>query len=151
MYYREFGIPARIARCYEVKDLENQIKKYNGKKNCYTSVYVFDDMKEKDSKKTNYESAMLNTIWFDFDDKDNVELCLKDVRKFIKKFCEPLDIIPRIYLTGGKGFQMNIDFDTHHPTHRLTFYLVFQFTGTGKISIYRDASEFQFTCTISVR
>ena len=110
MYYREFGIPARIARCYEVKDLENQIKKYNGKKNCYTSVYVFDDMKEKDSKKTNYESAMLNTIWFDFDDKKDVDKCLKDVRKFIRRFCNPLKITPRIYLTGGKGFQMNIDF-----------------------------------------
>jgi len=112
MYFREFGIPARIARCYEVKDLEAQIKKYNGKKNCYTSVYVFDDEKDKDSGKTNYETAMLNTIWFDFDHNKDVEKCLKDVRKFIRRFCNPLKITPRIYLTGGKGFQMNIDFLT---------------------------------------
>ena len=112
MYYREFGIPARIARCYGIDQLKEHIERYNGKKNCYTSVYVFNDREEVTEGKTNYESAALNTVWFDFDDKDNVELCLKDVRKFIKKFCDPLNIIPRIYLTGGKGFQMNIDFDT---------------------------------------
>lgn len=36
-----------------------------------------------------------------------------DVRKFIRRFCKPLGITPRIYLTGGKGFQMNIDFWTY--------------------------------------
>tara|TARA_Y100001951_G_scaffold102499_1_gene109276 strand:+ start:264 stop:1331 length:1068 start_codon:yes stop_codon:yes gene_type:complete len=111
MYYREFGIPARIAKCYDVEELEKQVAKYNGKKNCYASVYVFGD--EKPNGKTDYESAMLNTIWFDFDDIKNVEKCLKDVRKFIRRFCNPLKITPRIYLTGGKGFQMNIDF--HSP------------------------------------
>ena len=109
MYYREFGIPARIARCFDVEQLEEQVKQYNGKKNCYTSVYVFED---DGGTKTNYESAMLNTIWFDFDDNKDVNKCLKDVRKFIRRFCKPLKITPRIYLTGGKGFQMNIDFIT---------------------------------------
>ena len=109
MYYREFGIPARIARCFDVEQLEKQVKQYNGKKNCYTSVYVFED---DGGTKTNYESAMLNTIWFDFDDNKDVNKCLKDVRKFIRRFCKPLKITPRIYLTGGKGFQMNIDFVT---------------------------------------
>ena len=63
--------------------------------------------------KTNYESALINTIWFDFDDNKDVNKCLKDIKKFIRRFCKPLKIIPRIYLTGGKGFQMNIDF--HSP------------------------------------
>ena len=113
MYYREFGIPARIARCYSVADIEKQVKKYNGKKNCYASVYVFDDSKDKPDGRANYDSAMVDTIWFDFDHKKDVEKCLKDVRKFIRRFCKPKKIIPRIYLTGGKGFQMNIDF--HSP------------------------------------
>jgi len=113
MYYREFGIPARIAKCYSVEELEKQVAKYNGKKNCYTSVYVFNDTAERELGKTNYESALLNTIWFDFDDKKEVDKCLKDIRKFIRRFCNPLKITPRIYLTGGKGFQMNIDF--HSP------------------------------------
>ena len=110
MYYREFGIPARIDRCYTVEELEANIEKYNGKKNCYASVYVFDDEAEIIEGKTNYESALINTIWFDFDHNKDVDKCLKDVRKFIRRFCNPLKITPRIYLTGGKGFQMNIDF-----------------------------------------
>jgi len=113
MYFREFGIPARIARCYNVDQLEEKIAEFNGKKNCYTSVYVFDDTTDRIEGKTNYDSAALNTIWFDFDDIKDVNKCLKDVRKFIRRFCNPLKITPRMYLTGGKGFQMNIDF--HSP------------------------------------
>ena len=74
-------------------------------------MYVFSE--EKDDGKTNYESAVLNTIWFDFDHNKDVKKCLMDVRKFIRRFCKPLGITPRIYLTGGKGFQMNIDFWTY--------------------------------------
>ena len=66
MYYREFGIPARIARCYSAEDIEKLMEEYNGKKSCYTSVYVFDDMKDVDGK-PNYDSAILNGILFDFD------------------------------------------------------------------------------------
>ena len=113
MYFREFGIPARIARCYNVEQLEEKIAEFNGKKNCYTSVYVFDDTVDPTEGKTNYDSAVLNTLWFDFDDNKDVNKCLKDVRKFIRQFCNPLKITPRIYLTGGKGFQMNIDFYSH--------------------------------------
>ena len=108
MYYREFGIPARIAKCKTVEDIEAEVKKHSGKKNCYSSVYVFAE--EKEDGKSNYESAILNTIWFDFDHKRDINKCLKDVRKFYKRYCKPNNIQPRIYLTGGKGFQMNIDF-----------------------------------------
>ena len=101
--YREFGIPARIAKPKTREELEGLIEKYNGKKSCYTSVYAFDDDK-------GYESAYINTIWFDFDHKRDIDKCLKDVRKFYKRYCNPNNITPRKYLTGGKGFQMNIDF-----------------------------------------
>ena len=101
--YREFGIPARIAKPKTREELEAYIEEYNGKKSCYTSVYAFDDGK-------GYESAYINTIWFDFDHKRDIDKCLKDVRKFYKRYCKPNNITPRIYLTGGKGFQMNIDF-----------------------------------------
>jgi len=101
--YREFGIPARIEKPKTREELEELIDKYNGQKSCYTSVYAFDDNK-------GYESAYINTIWFDFDHKRDIDKCLKDVRKFYKRYCKPNNITPRIYLTGGKGFQMNIDF-----------------------------------------
>jgi hypothetical protein len=109
MYYREFGIPARIARCFSVEEAEEQKIQYDGKKNCYVSVYTFDDLYEQKGK-TEYTSAVLNTIWFDFDDNKNIENCLRDVRKFYRKYCKPNNIEPRIYFTGGRGFQMNIDF-----------------------------------------
>ena len=112
MYYREFGIPARIGKAKTTEEIEGYVSKWNGKKNCYASVYVFDSNKDIDGK-TNYDSAVINTIWFDFDDEKDVNKCLKDVRKFIRKYCNPNKITPRIYLTGGKGFQMNIDF--HSP------------------------------------
>jgi len=101
--YRDFGIPARIAKPKTKEELEALIEEWNGKKSCYTSVYAFDDDK-------GYESAYINTIWFDFDHKRDINKCLKDVRKFYKRYCKPNNITPRIYLTGGKGFQMNIDF-----------------------------------------
>jgi hypothetical protein len=112
MYFREFGTPARIGRCNSKEDIEELVDKYNGKRNCYASVYVFDDLRDIEGK-TDYDSAILDTIWFDFDDNKDVNKCLRDVRKFIKKYCKPRNITPRIYLTGGKGFQMNIDF--HSP------------------------------------
>jgi hypothetical protein len=101
--YREFGIPARIEKPESREELEELIGVYNGKKSCYTSVYAFDDGK-------GYESAYINNIWFDFDHKKDIDKCLKDIRKFYKRYCKPNNITPRIYLTGGKGFQMNIDF-----------------------------------------
>ena len=110
MYFREFGIPARIARCYSKDDIGESIEKYNGKKNCYTSVYVFDDLMDKGGKKTDYSSAVINTLWFDFDHNTKVIECLKDVRKLYKKYCKERKIVPRIYFTGGRGFQINIDF-----------------------------------------
>jgi len=101
--YREFGIPARIEKPESREELEELIEVYNGKKSCYTSVYAFDNGK-------GYESAYINTIWFDFDHKKDIDKCLKDIRKFYKRYCKPNNITPRIYLTGGKGFQLNIDF-----------------------------------------
>ena len=62
MYYREFGIPARIARCFSVEEAEEQKKLYDGKKNCYVSVYTFDDLFEKNGK-TEYTSAV-NLFYF---------------------------------------------------------------------------------------
>ena len=108
MYFREFGNPARVARCFSKEDIEKQVAKHNGKKNCYASVYVFDSLSDIDGK-TDYDSAIIDTLWFDFDDKKDIKKCLTDVRKLIKKYCKPNNITPRVYLTGGKGYQVNID------------------------------------------
>jgi len=108
--FREFGIPARIKRCYSVDELLSSLDEFNGKRNCYVSVYTFT---ETEGTKVNYDSAVINTIWFDFDHNKDVNKCLKDVRKLYNRFCKPRNLEPRIYYTGGRGFQLNIDFP--HP------------------------------------
>jgi len=105
--FREFGIPARIRKCYSTEDILSSLDEFNGKRNCYISVYAFSEM---EGSKTNYESAIINTIWFDFDHNKDVSKCLKDVRKLYNRFCKPRNLLPRIYYTGGRGFQVNIDF-----------------------------------------
>ena len=102
MYFREFGIPARIAKCSSVEELEAQIKTYSGKKNCYSSVYVFGA--EKDNGKTDYESAVINTIWFDFDDNKKIENCLRDVRKFYRKYAKMILIQKSLTIVLGISF-----------------------------------------------
>jgi len=106
--FREFGIPARIAKCETVEGLNEQKEKFNGKRNCYVSVYSFTE--EYPNGKTNYDSAIINTVWFDFDHNKDVSKCLKDVRKLYNRYCRPWGLVPRIYYTGGRGFQLNIDF-----------------------------------------
>jgi len=103
MYFREFGIPARIARCYNVEQLEEKIAEFNGKKNCYTSVYVFDDTVDRSEGKTNYDSAVLNTLWFDFDDNKNVSKCLKDVSSHVDLSEDLKRDMLRNYLTHLKS------------------------------------------------
>ena len=105
--FREFGIPQRIAKCYSVDDIIKLSEKHSGTNNCYVSVYAFTQLK---GNKTVYDSAVINTIWFDFDHNKDVNKCLKDVRKLYNRYCKPNDLVPRIYYTGGRGFQLNIDF-----------------------------------------
>jgi len=105
--FREFGIPARIEKVTDIDRLAELRTEHSGSNNCYVSVYAFRD--EKGSK-TDYNSAVVSTIWFDFDENKDVSRCLKDVRKLYNRFCVPRNIIPRIFYTGGRGFQLNIDF-----------------------------------------
>ena len=97
--FREFGIPARIRRCETVLDLLASLDEFNGKRNCYVSVYTFTGI---EGKKVNYDSAVINTIWVDFDHNKDVNKCLKDVKKLYNRFCKPRVLEPRIYYTGGR-------------------------------------------------
>ena len=76
--FREFGIPQRIAKCYSVEDILELANKHSGNNNCYVSVYAFTQI---NNNKTVYDSAVINTVWFDFDHDKDVTKCLKDVRK----------------------------------------------------------------------
>jgi len=115
--FREFGTPARIATFETKEEGEDLVFKHIGETNCYVSVYAFRNTTE--IGKTEYDSAVIETIWFDFDDDNNVTNCLEDVRKLYTDYCLPHNLIPRIYYTGGRGFQLNIDFDELPLPNRL--------------------------------
>ena len=105
--FREFGIPARIEKVQTIERLEKLRKKHTNVNNCYVSVYAFNEGKDG---KTVYDSAVITTLWFDFDHNTDISKCLKDVRKLYNRYCKPNNLTPRIYYTGGRGFQLNIDF-----------------------------------------
>jgi len=105
--FREFGIPARIERVETTQRLEELREKHANVNNCYVSVYAFN---EGIDTKTVYDSAVITTLWFDFDHNTDISKCLKDVRKLYRRYCMPRNIVPRIFFTGGRGFQLNIDF-----------------------------------------
>ena len=107
--FREFGIPARIEKVETTERLEELRSKHRNVNNCYVSVYAFNGGLEG---KTNYDSAVISTLWFDFDHNTDTNKCLKDVRKLYNRYCLPRNIQPRIFFTGGRGFQLNIDFPT---------------------------------------
>ena len=81
--FREFGIPQRIAKCYSVEDILHLSSHHSGTNNCYVSVYAFTGL---DNGKTIYDSAVINTVWFDFDHDKDVTKCLKDVRKLYNRY-----------------------------------------------------------------
>lgn len=61
--YREIGIPYTIGKVETPEQVKEFIDKYNGKKNCYISLYTY-----KDEAK---DSAILHTILLDFEPKCN--------------------------------------------------------------------------------
>ena len=91
----------------QLERLEELRKKHTNVNNCYVSVYAFN---EGIDTKTVYDSAVITTLWFDFDHNTDISKCLKDVRKLYNRYCMPRNVKPRIFFTGGRGFQLNIDF-----------------------------------------
>ncbi len=63
---REVGLPRQLV--YNNNDYLSFINRNNGKKNAiYTTVYSFKDINEK---RPNYDSAIIDKLFFDFDDKE---------------------------------------------------------------------------------
>lgn len=88
---------------YNASDLIKQVKYYQSKDTpCYITVYPFDELKPQD-----YTTARINTLFFDFDSEEKIELALEDALKFKTYYIES-----RVYFSGGKGFACYLDFPT---------------------------------------
>jgi hypothetical protein len=101
---RDFGIPERfiINNKDEYLDI---IQEYNGRRNCYVSVYRYRDIKD-------YNSAIIDTVYIDMDDENtppSIWNVYRETKRLVLCLMES-NIIPRIYFSGNKGFAVYIDF-----------------------------------------
>jgi len=91
---REVGSPRKTV--YSKKELLDYINLYNGRKNAiYSSIYYFDTVTI--TNRPDYETAVIDCLYFDFDDKD----C--DAYNEVKKlhlFCKDKNIKHKINMSG---------------------------------------------------
>jgi len=72
----------------------------------YVSVYAFKQW--HDSSEIRKQSAIVNTLFLDFD-HDDLKVAFKNARKLVLYLLER-NVIPRVYFSGAKGFHVFIDF-----------------------------------------
>jgi|GEM_PF-5590620 len=111
-YPRGFANPYRCDRNRQyfiinsMKDLTRFIAQ-NDFKNCYVTVYSFtqynQDVRDKNT-------AVIDTIPFDFDDEEQPHNALLDTRKFIN-WTTKFDIDARYQYSGNKGYHAFIDIE----------------------------------------
>jgi len=106
-YPREFGNPERFKQkvsdyVWNYTDLLRYVHKYNGLKNCYVSVYSFQNPQD-------YNTALFDTIYIDLDDEEHPEKAIEEGLKLIGALYDQ-DIIPRFYFSGKKGIAIYLDF-----------------------------------------
>jgi len=95
---REIASPKRFV-VYSLEEFLFYVNTYNGKKDLYTSIYSF---RRVENGKLNYNSAVIDKIFFDFDGEDSY----KGVKKFAK-FLHDDGIKFAIHFSGG-GFHIFI-------------------------------------------
>lgn len=111
------------------------------KKNLFVSVY----------SDPSCQMWKFDKIYLDFDSPD-IETALKDVRK-VCRYLNDMDVFPRTYFTGGKGFALYVDFDpmTLYPddfrllVHSLTEKLSLNTLDLAVVGDKRRVSRLPFT------
>jgi len=104
---REFGVPWRLKEkvsdyVWNYADLLRYAHRFNGEKNCYVSVYSFQDPRD-------YNTALFDTVYIDLDDKEHPEKAIDEGFKLIGVLHDR-DIYPRAYFSGMKGIAIYLDF-----------------------------------------
>jgi len=86
---------------------------------CYCSVFSFTDQPE-DGRRWDRTTAVVDTIYLDFDHKENPSVALKETKKFVE-WCFKVGATPRVYFSGAKGFNIYLDFPPirQYPTDTL--------------------------------
>lgn len=96
--------------------------KSNNYRSCYATVYAF---RQYDQQNRDKSTAIIDTIPYDFDDKDNPENALADLNKLLG-WASRHDIQPRVHYSGSKGFHVFIDIEPvelKHPAETLKMFV----------------------------
>ena len=81
---------------YNLDEFIKDINLCNGKKSIYTTVYHFEKINNSGYRKLDYDSAVIDKLFFDFDDDD----CLDEVRRF-HEHCVKENIMHTMLFSGG--------------------------------------------------
>lgn len=87
-------------------------------RNCFITIYAFDP---RFAKRKNYQLAIIDALFFEFDCAFNLMLAAVDARKLVSTL-QKFRCRPRIYFSGGKGFHILPDFPEvklDHPRETL--------------------------------
>ena len=100
MAFPERSGPYRVV--YNKEQFEECLKKVNGRKNVYTSIYAFANLKSNQYNQLvpEYSSAIVDKIFFDFD----TETCFENVKKLHEVFWK--EQVQHIIIFSGKGFHL---------------------------------------------
>lgn len=94
--YREFGRPKRIF-CDNKIELIKLINRYNGRTNCYKTVYGFKKAFNHSYRSIpNYDTAVIDRIFMDFDEPNSYEKMLRAHHKLLKEH-----IMHYVIFSGG--------------------------------------------------
>ena len=105
---RECGPPRKVV--YNLKEWIDFVNKYNGlKKAVYTSIYMFENI--FDNKKPDYESAVIDKLFFDFDDKscDAYKEC-NTLHQYLLK-----EDIKHCIIMSGRGYHLYVFVEVFKP------------------------------------
>jgi hypothetical protein len=99
VFPREVGFPSRTI-VHSRDEYELYLAEHFSKDNCFTAVYA----------EFQKEHNLYDTIFMDIDMKELSDAEFNKVKRFYLKLIS-MDISPRIYFSGKKGFHFFIDFD----------------------------------------
>lgn len=99
----EYGLPRRVLNLDEAKKFVNS---NNGVKAIYKTLYKFEEM---DGKKPNYNSAIIDKLFFDFDEAD----CWDEANR-LHQYCISKNIQHRIVMSG-RGYHLFIICNPYKP------------------------------------
>lgn len=127
LFPRGFGTPFRCdydGVYYIVNDIFDLLKyiKSNNARSCYMTVYAF---RQYDQTIRDKSTAIIDTIPFDFDDKEHPENALADLNKLLG-WCRRHNITPRTNYSGSKGFHAFIDIQPvtlKHPAETIKMFV----------------------------